>query len=97
MQHVLTVKIPPLLLQLLEKMAKVTGESKGAVVRRALERWLHTPTSGRDVIGQITAAMARGKPLRHRTNWDAIRRKVRPQPGWPTPEDEVRLSRRRGQ
>lgn len=101
MPHVLTVKISHPLLERLEKASRIRGKSKGAFVREAIEKELFQKAApfdeGLERIRAATESMRQGKRIKVKVDWERLRRKAAlgTPPGM-TPEEEVRLHRRRG-
>lgn len=97
MSYVFTIKLPSHLRYRLETAAQSRGISKGAVVREVLEKSLKDETSSRERIERITRMMMQGKRIKtKKIDWEEIRKKASAgaTPGL-TPEEEVRLHRRR--
>lgn len=95
MSHILTIKLPQPLLQELDAAASQGGVSKGAIIREALEAFLKAKSGFVAKIKTITRSQMRNKKSRLKVNWDEIYAATRiPQPV--SPEEEVRISRRRG-
>lgn len=95
MTHALTIKLPQTLLQELDAAASQSGVSKGALIREALESFLKAKSGFIAKIKAITRSHQRHKKSRSKVNWDDIYAATRiPQPV--SPEEEVRISRRRG-
>lgn len=95
MSHILSIKLPHPLLQELDAASAREGVSKGALVRQALELFLKKKTGFVAKIEAITHAHRHHKKPRSKLNWDDIYAITRaPQPI--SPEEEIRLSRRRG-
>lgn len=95
MNHILSIKLPQSLLQELDRAAAQEGTSKGALVRQALESFLKTKSGVLERIKAITRSHMLHKKSRTKVNWDDIYAATRvPQPI--SPEEEVRISRRRG-
>lgn len=93
---VFTIKLPNHLLKKLDEASDTTGESKGALVREALKKYLSEvleQVGFKERFNKITKAMMQGKkPPKSDVDWDELRRKAQVDTGM-TPEEEVRYHR----
>lgn len=96
MSHLLSVKIPHSLLHSLEEVSQQQGVSKGAVVRDALEDFLQRWNYANNSIQKITQNLLKKKKNRgKKVDWDELRKLASLNP-YISPEEEVRMHRRRG-
>ena len=95
MSQVFSIKMPPFLYDSLEKASHRLGQSKGALVRQALEMFLSQSISHTEQIQKITQALSQKKKTRFKVNWKDIYQKTRGASDL-TPEEEVRKHRLRG-
>lgn len=89
------MKMTPPLLKELGVAARQTGKSRGALVREALQLLLAQRVSAAAQIAGITEALAGNKKPRLKVDWEEIRARCSAGPEDLTPEEEVRLARRR--
>ncbi|MBI2335637.1 MAG: hypothetical protein HYU97_02605 [Deltaproteobacteria bacterium] len=95
MNHLLSFKLPTGLFSSLEATAKQEGVSKGALVRKALEKFLNKPTSKSEQIKKITKGLLMRKKISPpKIDWNYLREKVSTKQRL-SPEEEVLASRRR--
>lgn len=95
MSHILSIKLPHPLLEELDEASRQAGVSKGALVRQALEAFLKAKSGFVAKIEAITRSHLHPRKTRSKVDWDDIYAATRvPQPI--SPEEEVRISRRRG-
>jgi len=95
MTRLLSFKLPSGLFSSLETTSKQEGVSKGALVRKALEKFLNKPTSESEQIKKITKGLLMRKKISApKIDWDYLREKVSAKQQL-TPEEEVLASRRR--
>ncbi len=95
MTSVFTIKMAPPLLKELAIAARHTGKSRGALVREALQLLLAQRVSAAAQIAVITEALAKKKKPRLKVDWEEIRACCSAGSEKLTPEEEVRLARRR--
>jgi len=98
MSHLVSVKIPSPLHSRLDSVCRVSGKSKGAVVREALHLLLGQTNDEQarlEKIRQVTRAIVSGKKCRTTLNLKILRNKLSYSPTRLSPEDEVLEFRRR--
>lgn len=96
MSHILSFKLPYDLLDRLEKFSRVSGTSKGALVRKGLELLLQKSETSRASWEALTEAMRSNRRTKVKVDWEELRRKAQASAPSMTPEEEVRYHRRRG-
>lgn len=96
MLQILSFKLPKPLFHKLESSAKFRGLSKGALIREAIGQYLEKDQSNEEEIARATEALLKNKKIKtgKKIDWDELRRQCSV-PMDITPEEEVRLSRRR--
>ncbi len=95
MSNVFTIKMTQPMIQELAIVARQMGKSRGALVREALQLLLAQRVSEAAQIGSITEALPSKKKPRVKVDWEEIRACCSTGPEDLTPEEGVRLARRR--
>ncbi|MBU0505456.1 MAG: ribbon-helix-helix protein, CopG family [bacterium] len=91
---IFSFKLNPTLFEKLQKCAQESGESKGTLIRNALEDYLEKNKDFKTRIKNLTNKLI--KPNQNKKpNWDSIHKYTRIETD-ETPEEEVLRTRRRG-